>query len=266
MRVDDEDASGKLGRRTAPDTGYIHSVETFGTVDGPGIRYIVFTQGCLMRCLYCHNRDTWDRRGGKVMKVAELMEDIRKYVPFMKSSGGGVTVTGGEPLLQKVFLRHLFEACQAEGIHTCLDTNGFLGPSGYDDDLEGLLDHTDLVLLDLKQIDDEMHKELTAVSNSWPLRFARHLEKRAIPTWIRYVVVGGYTEDPKWAAGLADFIKDMKNVEKVELLPYHKLGKHKWDAFSDQYPLQDLEPPTTSTLEAVKAEFTKQGLSADYNN
>ena len=209
-------------------TGRIHSFESCGTVDGPGIRFIVFFQGCLMRCLYCHNRDTWDTHGGKEVTVEELMKDAVAYRHFMNASGGGVTASGGEAILQAEFVRDWFRACHAEGINTCLDTNGFV--RRYDPVIDELLDTTDLVMLDLKQMNDEIHQNLVGVSNHRTLEFARYLAKRNQRTWIRYVVVPGWSDDDKSAHLLGEFTKDMTNIEKIELLPYHELGKHKWVA------------------------------------
>lgn len=163
--------------------GRIHSVETCGTVDGPGIRFIVFMQGCLMRCKYCHNRDTWDTQGGREVTVPELMKDLTSYRHFMNASGGGVTASGGEAMLQQEFIAELFTACKAQGIHTCLDTNGFV--RHYDELLDRVLDNTDLVLLDIKQINDEKHIPLTHVSNKYTLEFARYLASRGQTMWIQ---------------------------------------------------------------------------------
>lgn len=243
-------------------TGRIHSVESFGTVDGPGIRFIAFMQGCLMRCQYCHNRDTWDLDGGKEVQVEELMSQIISYRPFLDASNGGVTASGGEAILQAEFVAELFKACKKEGIHTCLDTNGFVRK--YTPIIDELLDHTDLVLLDIKQMNDDKHIELTKVSNHRTLQFAQYLAKRNQATWIRYVVVGGFTDDETSALQLAEFIKPMKNVEKVELLPYHELGKHKWEAMGESYQLDGVSPPSRETMEKIKAVFTQQGINAIY--
>ncbi|WP_133182657.1 pyruvate formate lyase 1-activating protein [Shewanella decolorationis] len=243
-------------------TGRIHSVESFGTVDGPGIRFITFMQGCLMRCQYCHNRDTWDLDGGKEVQVDELMSQIISYRPFLDASNGGVTASGGEAILQAEFVAELFKACKKEGIHTCLDTNGFVRK--YTPVIDELLDHTDLVLLDIKQMNDDKHIELTKVSNHRTLQFAEYLAKRNQPTWIRYVVVGGFTDDEASALQLAEFIKPMKNIEKVELLPYHELGKHKWEAMGESYQLDGVEPPSRDTMEKIKAVFSSQGINAVY--
>ncbi|HGJ5855005.1 pyruvate formate lyase 1-activating protein [Arsenophonus nasoniae] len=228
----------------------IHSFESCGTVDGPGIRFIVFFQGCLMRCLYCHNRDTWDTHGGKEITVEELMKEVVSYRHFMNASGGGVTASGGEAILQAEFVRDWLRACQQQGIHTCLDTNGFV--RRYDKVIDELLDVTDLVMLDLKQLDDNIHKNLVGVSNHRTLEFARYLAKRGQKTWIRYVVVPSWSDDDQSAHLLGQFTRDMHNIEKIELLPYHELGKHKWLAMGEEYQLADIKPPTTETMERVK--------------
>ncbi|MCL1098294.1 pyruvate formate lyase 1-activating protein [Shewanella gelidii] len=243
-------------------TGRIHSVESFGTVDGPGIRFITFMQGCLMRCQYCHNRDTWDLDGGREIQVDELMSQIISYRPFLEAGGGGVTASGGEAILQAEFVNELFKRCRQEGIHTCLDTNGFVRK--YTPIIDELLDNSDLVLLDIKHIDDDRHIDLTKVSNHRTLQFAEYLAKRNKPTWIRYVVVGGYTDDEGSAKRLAEFIKPMKNVEKVELLPYHELGKHKWEAMGEEYQLDEISPPNKETMEMIKKIFTDAGINAAY--
>ncbi|MCW3174219.1 pyruvate formate lyase 1-activating protein [Shewanella subflava] len=242
--------------------GRIHSIESFGTVDGPGIRYIAFMQGCLMRCQYCHNRDTWDLDGGKEVSVDELMSQIMTYRPFLESSGGGVTASGGEAILQAEFVSALFKACKQQHIHTCLDTNGFVRK--YDAVIDELLDNTDLVLLDIKQMDDPTHILLTKVSNQRTLQFAQYLAERNQKTWIRYVVVNGFTDDVASAIQLAEFIKPMQNVEKVELLPYHQLGEHKWQAFGETSPLANVSPPSKETLLSIQQVFTERGIAAHF--
>ncbi|MBB1270737.1 pyruvate formate lyase 1-activating protein [Shewanella sp. SR44-3] len=239
--------------------GRIHSTESFGTVDGPGIRFITFMQGCLMRCLYCHNRDTWDLDGGKTVSVPEIMAQILDYKPFLDASGGGVTASGGEAILQAEFVNELFQACKDNQIHTCLDTNGFVRK--YTPIIDELLDNTDLVLLDIKHMDDDKHIALTKVSNQRTLEFAQHLAKRGQRTWIRYVVIDGFTADEAAAIALADFIKPMANVEKVELLPYHQLGAHKWQAFGESYSLSHVSPPTKETMDKVSAVFKTRGIN-----
>jgi pyruvate formate lyase activating enzyme len=236
-------------------TGRVHSVETCGTVDGPGIRFIIFLQGCQMRCKYCHNRDTWDTKAGKIMSVDELMKDLVQYRNFMEASGGGVTVSGGEAMLQPEFVKAIFTACKQEGIHTCLDTNGFV--RHLDDKVKEVLDVADLVLLDIKQMDDKKHIDLTHVSNRYTLDFAKYLAQRNQPVYLRYVVVPGYTDCIADVESLGQFIAPMKNIEKIELLPYHELGKHKWTAMGEIYPLEGVSPPPHETMEAVKKTLAK---------
>lgn len=228
--------------------GRVHSIETMGTVDGPGIRYVVFMQGCPLRCKYCHNRDTWDMSHGRIMSVDELMQDIKKYKNFMKYSGGGVTLTGGEPTLQWRFVVELFRRCKTEGIHTALDTSGFVDIERADT----FLPYTDLVLLDIKEIDPVRHAELTGVSNDKTLAFAQHLSELHIPTWIRYVLVPGYTDDPDDIRALGRFISRLSNVELVELLPYHTMGVYKWEQLCVDYPLKDVPVPTDEQAEAAR--------------
>ncbi|MFT6926930.1 MAG: pyruvate formate lyase activating enzyme [Psychromonas sp.] len=231
-------------------TGRVHSIETCGTVDGPGIRFIIFLQGCLMRCKYCHNRDTWDTEGGKITSVDELMAELVQYRAYMEASGGGITISGGEAMLQPEFVKAIFNACRMEGIHTCLDTNGFV--RRIDDTVKSVLDVTDLVLLDIKQMDNEKHIDLTHVSNKYTLEFAQFLADRNQPVYLRYVVLPTYTDAEKDVHALGKFIEPMKNIEKVELLPYHELGKHKWTAMGEIYPLDGISPPTHESMEKTK--------------
>ncbi|KGQ69797.1 pyruvate formate lyase-activating enzyme 1 [Chelonobacter oris] len=240
----------------------IHSFESCGTVDGPGIRFILFLQGCLMRCKYCHNRDTWDLDGGKEITVDELMKEVVTYRHFMNASGGGVTASGGEAILQAEFVRDWFRACKEQGIHTCLDTNGFV--RRYDEVIDELLDVTDLVLLDLKQLDDTIHHNLIGVPNKRTLEFARYLQKRNQRTWIRYVVVPGYTDDDHSVTLLGEFIKDMQNIEKIELLPYHRLGQHKWEAMGEKYELEDVMPPNKEKMDHIQAILSKYHSNVIY--
>ncbi|CAK9884575.1 MAG: Pyruvate formate-lyase 1-activating enzyme [Candidatus Erwinia impunctatus] len=242
--------------------GRIHSFESCGTVDGPGIRFITFFQGCLMRCLYCHNRDTWVTHGGQEITVDELMKEVVTYRHFMNASGGGVTASGGEAILQAEFVRDWFRACKKEGINTCLDTNGFV--RRYDPVIDELLDVTDLVMLDLKQINDEIHQVLVGVSNHRTLGFAHYLAKKKIRTWIRYVVVPGYTDDDDSAHRLGAFTRDMGNVEKIEMLPYHELGKHKWTTMGEEYKLDGVHPPRAETMERIKTILASYGHKVIY--
>lgn len=243
-------------------TGIIHSIETGGTVDGPGIRFVVFMQGCLMRCLYCHNRDTWDMKTDKSQEVTvdELMQKVISYRFYFKATGGGVTASGGEPLLQAEFVRDWFAACKAYGIHTCLDTNGYARQ--YTKTLDELLDHTDLVMLDLKQLNPEIHKVLVGVPNTRTLRFAEYLAARGQKTRVRYVIVPGYSDDEDSAHLLGQFIAPMDNVQDVELLPYHELGAHKWALCGDTYKLEGVHPPPRETVENIARIIQSYGKKA----
>ncbi|PKF49857.1 pyruvate formate lyase 1-activating protein [Enterovibrio nigricans] len=242
--------------------GRIHSFESCGTVDGPGIRFIVFMQGCLMRCKYCHNRDTWDLDDGREVSVDEIMKEVVTYRHFIRASGGGVTASGGEAMLQPEFVRDFFRAAQAEGIHTCLDTNGYIRK--HTDIIDEVLDASDLVMLDLKQINDEIHQNLIGVPNKRVLDFARYLHQRGQKTWIRYVVVPGYTDDEDSARRLGEFIKDMDNIEKIEMLPYHQLGEHKWEAMGYEYELKDVGPPKKETMDMLKGILEEYGHKVMY--
>ncbi|MBS4179620.1 pyruvate formate-lyase-activating protein [Lederbergia citrea] len=226
----------------------IHSIESCGTVDGPGLRYVIFTQGCLLRCQFCHNPDTWayGKGEGKEVSVASLMDDIKDYLPFLQASNGGVTVSGGEPLLHVDFLIELFKECKKLGIHTAIDSSGgcFTRKGRFITSLDQLMELTDLVLLDLKQINDNKHKALTSVSNKHILDFARYLEEKQVPVWVRHVLIPGLTDCEEDLKGLAAFIQTLSNVEKVEILPYHRLGVYKWEALGLDYPLNDVQTPS----------------------
>lgn len=227
----------------------VHSVETFGTVDGPGIRFILFLQGCPLRCKYCHNRDTWTGAGGTERTVEDLLAEIKRYVPYFNTSHGGVTVSGGEPLFQAAFVTELFKELHKIGIHTALDTAGSIPIS---DQIKELLEHTDLVILDIKHINDEKAKDLTGLSNKNTLNFAKYLNENNIPVWIRQVLVPGYTDDEEDLKELKKFIDSNSNVERVEILPYHKLGEFKWEKLGEEYPLKGVEAPTEEEIKKAK--------------
>lgn len=229
--------------------GKIHSIETFGTVDGPGIRFVVFMQGCTLKCKYCHNRDTWDIHAGKKISIEELVKEILKYKSYMDNSGGGVTVSGGEPLLQAEFVTELFKALKNLNIHTALDTAGSLPISNQ---IKELLKYTDLVILDIKHIDDEKAKVLTGFSNKNNLEFAKYLNNINLPVWIRQVLVPGYTDDKFDLQKLKNFIDSLSNVENVEILPYHNLGKYKWEEIEGKYELENIIPPSNKDIQKAK--------------
>lgn len=226
----------------------IHSFETFGTVDGPGIRFVFFVQGCGLRCKYCHNRDTWDKRCGKKYSLDYVFNRIMHYKNYI-CPNGGVTVSGGEPLLQVPFLIELFEKLKKEGIHTCIDTSGMVKITN---DIKVLLSLTDLVLLDIKHIDDEKCKNLVGFSNKLELEFAKYLSDNDIKMWIRQVLVPGYTDDEKDLNRLKDFINSLKTVEKVEVLPYHNMGKYKWQDLGLTYELENVRPANDDDVKKAK--------------
>ncbi|MFD0867885.1 MULTISPECIES: pyruvate formate-lyase-activating protein [Paenibacillus] len=230
--------------------GTIHSIETFGTVDGPGIRYVVFTQGCLLRCQYCHNPDTWVIGRGQDITIEEIIRDLQSYLPYLQASNGGITVSGGEPLLHLDFLISLFQECRKLGVHTAIDSSGgcYSADPRFQTKLSELMQYTDLILLDIKHIDDEAHRKLTGKSNQHILQFARWLSERKVPVWIRHVLVPGITDARQDLERLADFIQTLDNVERIEVLPYHKLGVYKWKTLGLEYPLEQVEPPTQESV------------------
>ena len=228
-------------------TGRIHSFESFSTVDGPGVRYVIFLQGCPLRCKYCHNRDTRDVHLGEVYDTESIVEKILNYREYM-GEDGGVTVSGGEPLLQIDFVIDLFKRLKTEGIHTAIDTSGFVDV----DKLTDLLDYTDLVILDLKEMDNDTHKDLIGVDNAKILKFAEHISNSGVPMWIRHVLVPTITDKEEHLIKLKEYVSTLKNVEKVEVLGYHTLGSEKWDMIGDKFMLEGI--PEASADDVKKAE------------
>ena len=226
----------------------VHSIESFGTVDGPGIRFVLFLQGCSLKCKYCHNRDTWDINGGTYKSLDEIVEKILRYKNYI-CKNGGVTVTGGEPLLQYSFLIELFTKLKKYNIHTCIDTSGMVSLT---DDIKKLIDLTDLFLLDIKHIDPEKCKELVGVSNEKELAFARYLSTHNKPIWIRQVLIPGITDNEDDLLKLKDFIGSLKSVQKIELLPYHTMGKFKWSKLGFKYELDDIPDATQDDVNKAK--------------
>lgn len=226
----------------------IHSYESFGTVDGPGIRFVIFMQGCHLQCKYCQNRDTWNTHAGKLVSLEELLKKIKKYVNYIKPTGG-VTVTGGEPLLQATFLITLFQKLKELNIHTAIDTSGMVEITP---EIKKLLDLTDLVLLDIKHIDDEKCKQLVGHSNQKELAFAKYLSNNQIPMWIRQVIIPEVTDDEKDLYKLKDFLSNLNTIEKIELLPYHDLGKFKWIDSGYIYELENIRTATGEDIQRAK--------------
>lgn len=229
-------------------TGRIHSFESFGAVDGPGIRFIIFTQGCNLKCKYCQNRDTWDLKVGKDYTVKELIQQILKFKEYMQASGGGVTVSGGEPLLQPDFLIALFTELQKINISTCIDTSGMVALT---DKIKKVINLTDIFLLDIKSINDETCRWLTGVSNKLELEFARYISEKGKRIWIRQVLVPGITDKEEDLLELKRFLETL-NVEKVDILPYHTLGKSKWEKLGVQYELKDVRPANSEDVARAK--------------
>ena len=228
----------------------IHSIESFGSVDGPGIRFVVFLKGCHMRCQFCHNPDTWDMNGGETKTADELLSQALKYNTYWKKNGG-ITVSGGEPLLQIDFLIEFFKKAKVKGVHVTLDTSGgpFTREEPFFSKFNELMKVTDLVMLDIKQIDEADHKILTGWSNSNILDMARYLSEINKPVWIRHVLVPGGSDNDEQLRKLDEFIKTLKNVDRVQVLPYHTLGTFKWEQLGIDYPLKDVKPPTKERIE-----------------
>ena len=221
--------------------GRIHSLQSFGTVDGPGVRYVVFLQGCPMRCAYCHNPDTWEMNAGTPMEPSYIIEQYERNAPFYQN-GGGITVTGGEPLMQIDFLIELFTLAKERGIHTCLDTSGICFQPEHPEKAAALLAVTDLVMLDIKHIDNEHHKKLTSQQNTNILKFAFYLQEKGVDMWIRHVVVPGITDDDKYLYDLGYFLGQFHNLRALDALPYHDMGKAKYEKLGIEYPLKDVKP------------------------
>ena len=245
--------------------GYIHSIQTFGTVDGPGVRFVVFFQGCPMRCQYCHNPDTWDVANGKEKSVDEILEMFERNRAFYRT--GGITATGGEPMMQMDFLLELFAKAKEKEIHTCLDTSGIFFQEAWADannrvgeayeKIAKLMAVTDLVMLDIKHIEDVAHEELTGHSNANILTFARYLDEIKKPVWIRHVVVPEITEKEESLAAVGRFLSTLHNVEKLEVLPYHAMGKVKYENLGMEYRLKDTPQLTKDKAKEAEAVIRK---------
>lgn len=238
--------------------GHIHSTESFGTVDGPGIRFVIFFQGCPMRCLYCHNPDTWVPGGNNNLRSVEsLLKEYEGVKAFLK--GGGITATGGEPLMQMEFLTELFEAAKKRGIHTCLDTSGITYRPEKRAVFDRLMAVTDLVMLDIKHIDPEEHLKLTKQSNQHILEFAEYLKEKKIDVWIRHVVVPGITLNDTYLRRLGYFIGGLDNLKALDVLPYHTMGEVKYENLGIAYPLHGVKPATKEQAAHAK-EVIMEGL------
>ena len=230
-------------------TGKIHSFETLGAVDGPGIRFILFMQGCSLRCKFCHNRDTWDCKTGTEYSIDDIYNKIIRYKNYFTVSNGGVTISGGEPLLQPDFLIELLKKLKKSGISTAIDTSGMVDIT---EKIKKIIDLTDLFLVDIKSINDEICKNLVGHSNKKELEFIKYLNSIGKEIWIRQVIVPGITDKEKDLYKLRDFINSIENITKVDLLPYHDLGKYKWLELGEKYPLEDIRPANSKDVNRVK--------------
>lgn len=242
-------------------TGRIHSIETFGTVDGPGIRSILFFQGCPLRCKYCHNRDTWNVKDGTEYTAEELIDNVSRYSSYWRSSGGGITASGGEATLQADFLAELFAIAKERDIHTCLDTSGFVDI----EKIDKVLDNTDLVLLDIKHMNEEEAKNLTGVGIEKTLKLARHLDERNIPIWLRHVLVPGITDSEENLSQIGELAASLNNIDRLEILPYHTMGVHKWENMGLDYELKDVRDADTDDVARAAEIIEKHGVKV-FNN
>jgi pyruvate formate lyase activating enzyme len=240
------------------DMGFLHSYTTGSAVDGPGVRVVAWTTGCMWRCRYCHNPDTWTMRNGIPVTLNRAIEELRKYTRGLKAMAGGLTVSGGEPLLQDRFVVKLLQAAKTMDVHTTIETNGYFGDKLSDAELDSI----DLVMLGIKAWDPARHKDLTGRDIDATLAFAKRLAARGKPIWVRFVLVPSLTDDPADIAGIANFAAGLGNVERVDVLPFHQMGKYKWERLGMRYLLADTEPPSNAALEQACSIFREHGLKA----
>jgi len=237
--------------------GYVHSYEVGSTVDGPGIRFVAFVTGCLLRCQYCHNPDTWHKYNGHPVSVSRAMRQIGKYAHALKIAKGGITISGGEPMLQRPFVTRIFRRCKELGLHTCMDTSGRLGDKMTDQDLMDI----DLNLLDIKSGDPAIYEKVTRQPLQPTLDYAQRLSALGRPMWIRYVLVPGLTDGYDNVQKVADFVAELKTVERVEILRFHQMGSDKWRKLALDYPLENFESPDAELTERVRGQFRSHGLT-----
>jgi pyruvate formate lyase activating enzyme len=243
---------------TSGDMGFLHSFTTGSTVDGPGVRLVAWTAGCQWRCLYCHNPDTWNLMNGMPVTIDRAVEELGKYRHGLKAMGGGLTLSGGEPLMQDRFAVRLFAAARGMGIHTAIETNGYLGERLTDHELAQI----DLVMLGVKTWTSKRHRELTGKDIGPTLEFGRRLSHLGRKMWIRFVLVPGLTDDPKNIEQIAKFAAELGVVDRIEVLPFHQMGRYKWRELAINYTLQDVEPPTSEMIERACEQFRAVGLTA----
>ena len=238
--------------------GYCHSYETSSRYDGPGLRAVLFVSGCLLRCSYCHNPDTWHLKDGSYMSIQQVLGRLGDFAPSLVSLGGGLTISGGEPMVQLAFTRRIFQGAKAMGLHTAIETSGFLGARADESYLKAI----DLVLLDVKSSNPDTYRRVTGRDLTPTLRFAERLASLSKPVWVRFTLVPGETDDPANVEGIAKFVAPMKNVEWVEVQPFHKMGEFKWKAMNMEYKLANTEPPTRDLVNSVIGQFRDAGCNA----
>jgi pyruvate formate lyase activating enzyme len=238
--------------------GYCHSYETSSRYDGPGLRAVLFVSGCLLRCSYCHNPDTWHLKDGSYMSVQQVLGRLGDFAPSLVSLGGGLTISGGEPMVQLAFTRRIFKGAKAMGLHTAIETSGFLGDRAD----ESYLSAIDLVLLDVKSSNPDTYRRVTGRDLTPTLRFAERLASLSKPVWVRFTLVPGATDDPANVEGIAKFVAPMKNVEWVEVQPFHKMGEFKWKAMNMEYKHANTEPPSRELVSRVIGQFRDAGCNA----
>lgn len=261
LRTSMGESVGETGIRSAletGDTGFVHSFTTGSAVDGPGVRLVGWLAGCQLRCVYCHNPDTWKMTNGMPVTVARATEVIGQYSHSLRTMKGGLTISGGEPLMQRKFVIKVFEAAKKMGVHTALDSNGYLGDRLTDADLGAV----DMVLLDLKAMTPELHKRYTGVDNAPIHEFARRLAAMRKPIWVRFVLVPGWTDDLAEVERIAAFAASLGNVERVDVLPFHQMGRFKWEKLGMDYQLKDTKPPSREVTDEAIARFRAAGLKA----
>jgi pyruvate formate lyase activating enzyme len=237
--------------------GYVHSYEVGSTVDGPGIRFVGFLTGCLMRCKFCHNPDTWHKHNGHAVPVSRAMRQIGKYANVLKLSGGGITLSGGEPMVQKAFMTQIFRRCKQLGLHTAIETTGRLGERFSDAELRDI----DLHILDIKGGDPATFERVSGQPLQPTLDYGRRLSALGLPMWIRFVLVPGLTDGNDNVEKLADLVAGLQNVERVEILPFHQMGRDKWHKLGLRYELEKTEPPSAALTERVRGQFRSRGLT-----
>ncbi len=252
-KVSETDTRGAI---ESGDWGFVHSFTTGSAVDGPGVRIVGWLTSCQYRCVFCHNPDTWKLSNGMPVSLARAVELVKQYRHGLKTMKGGLTISGGEPLLQHRFVIRLFSAAREAGVHTALDTNGYFGSKLSDQDLKSV----DLVMLGLKAFSPDLHKRITGMDNEPVLEFARRLGALRRPMWFRFVLVPGWSDDPEEIGRIADFAASLGNVERIDLLPFHQLGRFKWEKLGMDYKLRDTKPPTRESLDQALARFRAAGL------